>query len=253
MATRKFLGWLMVTALIAGSAPAAQAGTAGGLASAAGRFVSHADIPAAVALDAGPNDSLVADSVVGEVPVYESQFDQEPADTMSNPTHEGVLLLFSVLSQEGNWLKVRLPKRPNGSTGWVKTSDVRIRKVPNRIVIDRSDRTLQALRGDEVLLEAPVGVGLSSTPTPLGEFYVDISVPYADTSGPYGAYMLSVAGYSEVLTNFGGGNGQIAIHGTNNRGSVGIQSSNGCLRLHNETILELKELAPTGTPVEIVA
>lgn len=253
MAMRRFFGLLMVTALVGVSAPAVQAAAPAGLASAAGRFVSPADTPAAVALGAGPHDSLVADSVVPEVAVYESQFDQEPAHTMSNPTHEGVLLLFAVLAQEGNWLEVRLPKRPNGSTGWIKTSDVRIRKVPNRILIDRSDRTLQALRGDEVLLEMPVGVGLESTPTPLGEFYVDISVPFQNTGGPYGAYMLSVAGYSEVLTNFGGGNGQIAIHGTNNRGSVGIQSSNGCLRLHNETILELKELAPTGTPVEIVA
>ncbi|MEX2587573.1 MAG: L,D-transpeptidase [Actinomycetota bacterium] len=253
MVKRRFAGWLILTALLAGTAPAVQAAAPVGQVSAAGRFVSKADIPAAVALGAGPNDTLVADSAVGEVSIYESQFDREPADTMSNPTHEGVLLLFSVLKQEGNWLEVRLPKRPNGSTGWIKTSDVRIRKVPNRIVIDRSDNTLQALRGEEVLLEASVGVGLDSTPTPLGQFYVDISVPFQDTGGPYGAYMLSVAGYSEVLTNFGGGNGQIAIHGTNNRGSVGIQSSNGCLRMYNEDILELKELAPTGTPVEIVA
>lgn len=253
MLKRRFVGWLMVTALIVASAPTVQAATSGGLVASAGRFVSRADIPAAVALGAGPDDSLVADSVVSEVDVYESQFDTEPMDTMSNPTHEGVLLLFGVLAQEGDWLRVMLPQRPNGSTGWIKTSDVRIRKVPNRILIDRSDRTLQALRGDEVLMEVPVGVGLSSTPTPLGEFYVDISVPFENTGGPYGAYMLSVAGFSEVLTNFGGGNGQIAIHGTNNRGSVGIQSSNGCLRLHNESILELKELAPTGTPVEIRA
>lgn len=253
MARHRLMGMFLVVLLVCASAPAAQAGTRGGLASAAGRHVSQADIPAAIALGAGPHDSLVADSAVSEVAIYENPLDSEPVDSMSNPTHEGVLLLFSVLSQEGDWLNVRLPKRPNGSTGWIKTSDVRIRMVPNRILIDRSEHTLTALRGDDVLMETPVGVGVADTPTPLGEFYVDISVPFQNTGGPYGAYMLSVAGYSEVLTTFGGGNGQIAIHGTNARGTVGINSSNGCLRMYNEDILELKELAPTGTPVEIVA
>jgi lipoprotein-anchoring transpeptidase ErfK/SrfK len=65
--------------------------------------------------------------------------------------------------------------------------------------------------------------------------------------------MLSIAAYSEVLTNFGGGVGQIAIHGTNARGSVGKEASNGCIRLYNEDIVRLRDLAPTGTPVEIVA
>lgn len=252
MRHRRIFSGLLATLLLLGSAPPLQAASAGGTASVAGRFVSPADVPAAIALGAGPHDTLVADAAVPEVSIYESPLDWEPVDTMSNPTHEGVLLIFSVLSQEGGWLNVRLPKRPNDSTGWIKASEVRIRKVPNRIVVDRSEHTLLALRGDEVLMEMAVGVGLANTPTPLGNFYVDISVPFQNTGGPYGAFMLSVAGYSEVLTNFGGGNGQIAIHGTNNRGSVGINSSNGCLRLYNEDILELKDLAPTGTPVEII-
>lgn len=252
MARRHTLVFLAVLLLL-GSVPAVHAADGGGRASAAGRFVMPADVPAAISLGAGPHDSLVADAAVPRVAVYEDPLDFEPAHSLSNPTHEGVLLIFAVLSQRGQWLNVRLPMRPNGSTGWIKASDVRIRKVPNRIVIDRSEYTLQALRGDEVLMEAPVGVGLSSTPTPLGEFYVDISVPFQSSGGPYGAYMLSVAGYSEVLTTFGGGIGQIAIHGTNSRGSVGVNSSNGCLRMYNEDILELKDLAPAGTPVEIRA
>ena len=151
---------------------------------------------------------------------------------------------MGVLKEEGNWFQVRLPVRPNGSTGWVKASDVRIRKVPNRIVVDKSDHKLRAYKGDQLLMEIPAGIGTAATPTPVGEYYVDISIPFANTSGAYGAHMLSIAGFSEVHLNFGGGVGQLAIHGTNNRASVGVNSSNGCIRLYNESIQRLKDLAP---------
>jgi hypothetical protein len=233
--------------------PGAVAAASGGRAADAARFVGHAELPVAQALDAAPTDTLVADAAIASVDIYESPDSAEPARALKNPTREGVLLIFGVLEEQGDWLKVMLPMRPNGSTGWVKASEVRIRKVPNRIVIDVSDRKIRALRGTEQLFEAPVAVGTSKTPTPLTKAYVDISVPFKNTGGAYGAHMLSVAAYSEVLTSFGGGIGQLAIHGTNNRGSVGKEASNGCIRLFNEDILRLRELAPTGTPVEIVA
>lgn len=150
-------------------------------------------------------------------------------------------------------MKVMLPMRPNGSFGWVKASDVRVRKVSNHIEVDRSEKKLRAYRGDLVLFEAPVAVGKSKSPTPLAKAYVDVAVPLNPPSGTYGVFMLSIAAYSEVLFNFGGGVGQIAIHGTSNVNSIGREASNGCIRMRNEDILRLKDLAPTGTPVEIVA
>lgn len=42
------------------------------------------------------------------------------------------------------------------------------------------------------------------------------------------------------------------IHGTNKPFGVGQKVSHGCIRLHNEHILTLAELAPSGTPVYIV-
>jgi hypothetical protein len=243
----------LITLLSVLLVPGASAATRGGRAANAAKFVGHAELPVAQALDAAPSDTLVADAAIASVPIYESPDAAEPVRSMKNPTREGVLLIFGVLEEQGDWLKVMLPMRPNGSTGWIKAKDVRIRKVPNRIVIDVSDRKLRVMRGGEHMFEAPVAVGTSKTPTPLTKSYVDISVPFKNTGGAYGAHMLSVAAYSEVLTNFGGGIGQIAIHGTNNRGSVGKEASNGCIRLYNEDIVKLRDLAPTGTPVEIVA
>ncbi len=249
---RAVTSWIVVAVTLFGSVPVVLAAS-GGLASAAARGIAHAQLPASAVLNASPTDHLVADAARANLPIYEAPKAPTPVTTLTNPTWEGVPLLFGVIKQEGSRFQVRLPTRPNGSTGWVKASDVRIRKVPNRIVVDRSEHKLMAFKGDEMLLEMPAGVGTPATPTPVGEFYVDISIPFANTSGAYGAHMLSIAGFSEVHMSFGGGIGQLAIHGTNSRASVGVNSSNGCIRLFNESILRLKDLAPTGTPVSIQA
>ena len=245
-------GWVVLSLLLFGSLPAIAA-AAKGIAAGAGRIIGHAELPVSASLAVSPTDHLVADAARSRMSIYESPAAPAPFKILTNPTREGVQLVMAVLKEEGNWFQVRLPVRPNGSTGWVKTSDVRIRKVPNRIVVDKSDHKLRAFKGDQLLMEMPAGVGTAATPTPVGEYYVDISIPFANTSGAYGAHMLSIAGFSEVHFNFGGGIGQLAIHGTNNRASVGVNSSNGCIRLYNESIQRLKDLAPTGTPVSVQA
>ena len=62
-----------------------------------------------------------------------------------------------------------------------------------------------------------------------------------------------MAGFSEVHRTFGGGIGQIALHGWNNPATVLGDVSNGCVRMVNEDIARVAELAPLGTPVQIVA
>ncbi|MDP1794684.1 MAG: L,D-transpeptidase, partial [Acidimicrobiales bacterium] len=68
-----------------------------------------------------------------------------------------------------------------------------------------------------------------------------------------GRFMLSIAGFSEVLKSFGGGRGQIAMHGWSDPSVMGRDVSNGCIRMRNDDILKLSQLAPLGTPVDIVA
>jgi lipoprotein-anchoring transpeptidase ErfK/SrfK len=198
-------------------------------------------------------DSLVADAKRSELPIFEAPNTPAAMKVLKNPTFEGVQLVLGVVDQQNDWFKVMIPERPNGSTAWVRASDVMLRTVNHRILVELSKHRLSVWRGNQMIMESPVGVGTSRTPTPLGTFYVDVSVPFRNTGGPYGAYMLSVAGFSNVHLTFAGGRGQIAIHGTNNLGSVGKDSSNGCLRLSNDVVLRVKDLAPTGTPVEIVA
>ena len=179
-----------------------------------------------------------------------------PVQVSDNPTWEGFPLVLSVLeaSPDGGWLHVRLPQRPNGSTGWVRATDVTTWEVPNRIQVSIGENTLRVFDGDSdvVLFQAIVGVGTGSTPTPLGDFFVDIVNPLGHDR-TYGWGQLSVAGFSEVHRTFGGGIGQIALHGWNNPATVLGDVSNGCVRMVNDDIARVAELAPLGTPVQIVA
>ena len=179
-----------------------------------------------------------------------------PAVTASNPTHEGFPLVVSVIEQspDGAWLEVRLPQRPNGTTGWVRTADLRLWEVPNRIEVAISSRTLRVYAGDttQILFESVVSVGAPGTPTPEGDFFIDIVNPLGNHR-TYGWGQLSVAGFSEVLERFAGGIGQIAIHGWNDPSDMGRNVSNGCVRMNNDDIARVAELAPLGTPVTVVA
>jgi lipoprotein-anchoring transpeptidase ErfK/SrfK len=196
--------------------------------------------------------ALVADAVVASVGLYNAPGDAEPADSLDNPTWEGLPGVYLVQQQWGDWLEVQIPMRPNESTAWIKKADVDIRQTQYRIVVNVSERRLVAYDGASVFLDTQVAVGTGSTPTPTGNYFVDGTVQVQDPSGPYGAYQMSVAAFSDVHYSFGGGIGQIALHGTNNPALLGTPASNGCVRMTNDDITLLANTAPPGTPVQII-
>lgn len=168
-------------------------------------------------------------------------------------------LVFGVVERQGPWLEVRVPVRPNGTTGWIHQSAVELSTTSKSVNVSLSERRLRVLDGDRVLMDVPVGVGRPATPTPTGGFTVTDVVPSANPAGGYGPVALALDGYSEALDRFGGDDGRgtdravpvLAIHGTNRPDSVGKAESNGCPRLFNDDILELASIAEPGTPVNI--
>lgn len=103
-----------------------------------------------------------------------------------------------------------------------------------------------------VRLTATVAVGSAATPTPTGRYYVNQRLVPTDKSGPFGPGAVGISAYSDVLTGWTQG-GPIAIHGTNEPWSIGRAVSNGCIRLPNETLRKVFELALAGTPVIVRA
>ncbi len=195
--------------------------------------------------------ATIADVKVAHIGLYSTAGQAEPDDSFQNPTWEGLPLVFLVQQRQGDWLEVELNSRPNNTTAWVRTADVSLRTTTQRIVVSLADRSLTVYDGQAVVMQAPVAVGTSATPTPRGNFYIDGAVRTPDPGGVYGPYQLSIAAFSEVLMTFGTGIGQIAMHGTNAPSLIGSAVSNGCVRMNNADVTRLANSVAIGTPVQI--
>lgn len=145
------------------------------------------------------------------------------------------------------WLKVSLPMRPNGRSGWVKAVAVQVRPVTRRIVIDRSARTLSLYDRGRLRFRTRVAIGKPGAETPLGRFYIQAS--FRPKERFFGAHALETSAYSK-LSDWPGG-GVVGIHGTPYPQLLGKAVSHGCVRVSNRAALVLKRLAPPGTPVAV--
>jgi lipoprotein-anchoring transpeptidase ErfK/SrfK len=150
------------------------------------------------------------------------------------------------------WLLVRLPGRPAGRTGWIDQNATTTRSVtPWRLVVDTATRKLAAYRSGHRVRVFKVVVGKPSTPTPLGDFFVEERITLGPTE--VGApYALALSARSNVLQEFEGGPGQIAIHGLENVGGVpGTAVSHGCLRLDSAALRWIVAHIGPGVPITI--
>ena len=163
-------------------------------------------------------------------------------------------LTFLVTAQQDGWLQVALPVRPNGSTGWLKASDVTLSTTDYQVQVALAEHKLSLLKAGQVVMEAPVGVGADDKPTPGGTYYIKELLQPPTPGGVYGAYAYGLSGYSPVLQSFAGGQGVIGIHGTNEPESVGTDVSHGCIRMLDADITRLVQEfgLPLGTPVQIL-
>ena len=174
-----------------------------------------------------------------------------PAAGLSNPTKLGAPRVLLVARDEGEWLQVLLPLRPNDSLGWIRRDDVDVSSVGYRVEIDRAAHRIHVFNGDAVIVDDPVAVGKASTPTPYGQFFTVELLQPPNPRGAYGPYAFTLSGYSDVYQTFGSGDGSVGLHGTDEPSSIGRDASHGCVRLHNETISYLASILPIGTPVFI--
>ena len=128
---------------------------------------------------------------------------------------------------------------------------------PGTVVVSTAERSLYLVTGKGQALKYTVGVGKSGQqwfgttriaskhikpawkpPASLRgnrspDFYIESGSP----RNPMGAAAL-------VLVH-----NELAIHGTNNPGSIGGYVSHGCIRMHNRDIQTLYSLVSVGTPI----
>jgi len=152
------------------------------------------------------------------------------------------------------WLRVRLPLRPNDAAGWVSEDVVRVSRNPWRITVSTRSRTVIVLRDGKPVHVMRAVVGKPGTPTPHGLFAIYERARQADPSGFIGPWALHLTAQSDVLTNYGGGAGRVAIHGRSGASlldPLGSARSHGCVRVTNADVSWLARNIRVGTPVLI--
>ena len=185
------------------------------------------------------------------VGIFDSPTAPSPARTLPSPQAEGEPLVFLVQNDTGPWLQVLLPVRPNGSTGWIKRDQVNVTHHDFHILVELGNHCITVQKGTSVFLREPVGVGAGDAPTPGGTYYLKALLQPPNPGGPYGPYAYELSGYSNVLLNFEGGEGNLGIHGTNDPAGLGHDVSHGCIRMSNNGITLLAHSLPLGVPVEV--
>lgn len=195
--------------------------------------------------------SIVATATGSTVAVHESP-DSAVLQPLPNPLPSNAPLTFLVREQRGAWLRVLLPLRPNGSEGWIKRAEVTLNSHRFRILVELGAHRITVTEGDEVVLQEPIGVGTTDTPTPGGLYYTKELLQPPNPNGPYGPFAYGLSGFSNVLTSFAGGEGVVGIHGTDDPAGLGKDVSRGCIRMSNEGITRLASILPLGVPVQIV-
>ena len=118
--------------------------------------------------------------------------------------------------------------------------------------MELSTRKVTVFHGDTPLLETIGAIGKATSPTPTGWFYVDASVILTDPTGPYGSGQLALSASPRCTPRGPVARARSRCTAPIAPGLLGQAASNGCVRLENSVLLQVQELAPTGTPVQIV-
>jgi lipoprotein-anchoring transpeptidase ErfK/SrfK len=205
--------------------------------------------------------AFVAQAIVPRLAVYNAPGDSEPSQVLDNPwavdpdfPDQTVPQVFLVKeTRRDGWVRVLLPVRPNGSTGWVHASDVQVTGNNFHVMVELGARRITVTRDQAPIYQGDVAVGTSATPTPTGEYYVRVKIKAIDPTTAYGPYAWGLSSHSDALETFNGGDAEIGIHGNNDASVLGQEVTHGCVRIDNDAITTLTTTVPLGTPVDIVA
>lgn len=160
---------------------------------------------------------------------------------------------LGVVRRHGRWLGVTTPELPNGTLGWIdrRSAAVDVERTRWAIRADISSRTVTLTRSGRTVKRLRVAVGRPGSPTPTGSYAVTDKLSGGDYGPYYGCCILALsATQPNTPPGWTGGN-RMAIHGTDDPGSIGAAASAGCLRASDGDLAFLMSRVPAGTPVVI--
>lgn len=155
-----------------------------------------------------------------------------------------------VIDRIANWVQVRLPSRPNGSTAWIPLNGMRTARTSWSVQVSLGSGTLKVSKGGVLMGEWSVGQGATSTPTPTGQTF--LLAGFVDPAQDFSPIIYATGAHSDTLDSYGGGPGTVAIHGwPTESGRIG-KVSHGCVRVPAAALAMFAKL-PAGTPIDITA
>ena len=204
----------------------------------------------------GPPASTLVATTDGSIPGYPSPESATPSMIVPGSWF-GSPSELPVITSEPGWLYVRLAQRPNGSTIWVRQSDVTLSSTPYAIVVNLTTMHLQVFENGTQIFDFPAGIGAPDDPTPPGQYFMPMQYP---SPGPgYGPFVLVTSDHSDTIVDWeNSGDAVIGIHGPITSyddsliGTTGAAISHGCIRLHDADLAQLS-IIPPGTPIDIVS
>ncbi|MGH3261705.1 MAG: L,D-transpeptidase, partial [Trebonia sp.] len=152
---------------------------------------------------------------------------------------------------ERQWVRLRIPGRPNGRVGWVRRSALgRFHLTDRLLIVNRHRETMTLeIRGRRVW-SAPVGIGALGTPTPAGHFWINEEFTLTNHRSGYWPYAFGTTDYS-TLTDWPGG-GVVGIHGPYyDAAGIPGRISHGCIRLRDKDDAWLAHHIAIGDPLLI--
>jgi hypothetical protein len=150
------------------------------------------------------------------------------------------------------WLKLRIPGRPNGRVGWVRRYAVgALHLTHDELVVNRAQLRMYYYATGRLIWSAPVAVGAPSTPTPAGRFWIRERFKLTDPGSGYYPYAFGTADYS-TLTEWARG-GVVGIHGPFFQPQlIPGDISHGCIRLRTSDDEWLGHHLLFGTPLLVI-
>jgi lipoprotein-anchoring transpeptidase ErfK/SrfK len=166
-----------------------------------------------------------------------------------------VLLVLEATTRGGrDWVKLRLGDRPNTAAGWVPRDRVRLDHTNYWVEVRRDSKRVTIYRKGKRVRRFRAVIGKASTPTPLGLAAIYERNRQPNPRAFLGPWSLSLTAHSNVLKNYGGGPGRVAIHGragASLHDPLGSARSHGCIRINNNNASWMAKHVPPGTPVRI--
>ena len=153
-------------------------------------------------------------------------------------------------AKHGRWGRVALPYAWPHRHGWIPLRGLPHARTFVEVHVDLSRHRITVTKFGKTLFGARGATGATSSPTPVGRYFVTDRVPFGSGSA-LGSFAFGISGIQPHLPAGWSGGNQLAIHGTNDPSSIGRSASAGCVRVSERTLHRLLPLLRLGTPVVI--